>query len=123
MIEIEWAREFAEEWVAAWNAGDLERILMHYADDFEMTSPLIIERMGIASGSLTGKAAIRPYWSQGLAARPPLYFEILDVLAGVNSVAIYYHSPNRSRIVVERFEFDTQRQVVRSEAIHRWGEL
>jgi ketosteroid isomerase-like protein len=70
VIEIEWAREFAQEWVAAWNDGDLERILDHYADDFEMISPLIVERMGVASGTLKGKDAIRPYWSQGLAARP-----------------------------------------------------
>ena len=52
VIQIEWAREFAREWIAAWNDGDLERILAHYADDFEMTSPLIIERMGVASGML-----------------------------------------------------------------------
>ena len=65
-MQIEWAREFAREWIAAWNDGDLERILAHYADDFEITCPLIVERMGVASGMLKGKNAIRPYWS----ARP-----------------------------------------------------
>ena len=29
------ARTFAEEWVAAWNAHDLERILAHYSDEFK----------------------------------------------------------------------------------------
>ena len=32
----EFARRFAEEWIAAWNAHDLERILAHYTDDFDV---------------------------------------------------------------------------------------
>src|SRR5438876_10821997 len=57
MIDREWAEAFAREWVDAWNAHDLERILSHYTDDFEMASPLIVERMGVASGRLKGKEA------------------------------------------------------------------
>ena len=45
---------------------------------------------------------------QGLAAQPALRFELLDVFAGVNSVAIYYHSVTRSRFVVERVEFNSK---------------
>lgn len=45
MIDSNRAQEFAAEWIAAWNSHDLERILSHYAEDFEMASPLIIERM------------------------------------------------------------------------------
>ena len=30
------ANEFAAEWIEAWNAHDLDRILSHYTDDFEM---------------------------------------------------------------------------------------
>ena len=67
MIDRNWAEAFAREWVDAWNAHDLERILSHYTDDFEMASPLIVERMGVASGRLKGKEAIRRYWGQGLA--------------------------------------------------------
>jgi hypothetical protein len=44
IIDRTFAREFAAEWIAAWNSGDLERILSHYADDFEIRSPLIAER-------------------------------------------------------------------------------
>ena len=40
MTESE-ATRFAQEWVAAWNSRDLERILSHYADDVEVTSPLV----------------------------------------------------------------------------------
>jgi ketosteroid isomerase-like protein len=39
MMTAEFAAQFAEEWIAAWNSHDLDRILSHYADDFEMASP------------------------------------------------------------------------------------
>lgn len=83
-----------------------------------MTSPLIVERMGVASGRQKGKESIRPYWSRGLAATPQLRFELLNVVVGVNSLAIVYESVTLSRIVIERIEFDEQRRAVRAEALH-----
>ena len=80
MIEEGWAKAFAHEWIEAWNSHDLERIMSHYTDDFEMSSPFIIELMGEPGGKLRGKASIRPYWEKGLAAQPPLRFELLQVL-------------------------------------------
>ena len=35
------AERFATDWIAAWNSHDLDRVLTHYEDDFEMSSPLI----------------------------------------------------------------------------------
>jgi ketosteroid isomerase-like protein len=98
LIYHDWARQFAEEWIQAWNSHDLDRILSHYADDFEMSSPLIIERMNIASGILNGKAAVRPYWQKGLATTPPLHFELLDVLVGIDSMVIYYRRASGQRV-------------------------
>jgi ketosteroid isomerase-like protein len=112
MIDRTWARQFAIEWIDAWNAHDLERILSHYADDFEMRSPLIVERMGIAEGVLRGKDAVRPYWQQGLDARPPLRFELHDVLVGVDTLAIYYYNTTRNRMVAEVLTVDAHGKVV-----------
>jgi ketosteroid isomerase-like protein len=112
MIDRKWAMQFAIEWIEAWNAHDLERILSHYADDFEMRSPLIVERLGIAAGVLKGKDAVRPYWQWGLDARPPLRFELRDVLVGVNTLAIYYYSTTRKRMVAEVLTVDANGKVV-----------
>jgi SnoaL-like domain len=71
-----------------WNAHDLDRILSHYVEDLEMSSPLIIERKIDPSGVLRGKAAIREYWAIGLTAVPPIQFELIDVHVGVNSIGI-----------------------------------
>jgi len=49
------AREFAAEWIAAWNSHDLDRILEHYSDDFEITTPMIKMAMGVDTGCLKGK--------------------------------------------------------------------
>ena len=112
MMDLAWAREFAREWIAAWNAHDLDRILSHYTDDFEMSSPYIVERMHEPAGRLKGKEQIRPYWQAGLDTAPPLRFELVDVFAGVESIAIYYRSIGR-KMACEILFFNTARQVVR----------
>lgn len=84
------AENFAQEWVNAWNAHDLEDILSHYTDDFEMSSPVISQVMGEASGTLKGKSIIADYWRKALVRSPDLHFELSQVLVGANSVAIVY---------------------------------
>ena len=59
MIDRTFAQRFATEWVDSWNSHDLERVLAHYADEFEMSSPFIVEWMGEPSGRLKGKDKIR----------------------------------------------------------------
>lgn len=116
IIDRAFAQRFATEWIAAWNSGNLERVFALYADDFEMRSPLIAERGFSPDGVLRGKAAIRPYWGGGIAAaKPPLVFELVDVYAGVNTVAIHYRSVGR-RIVIEVIEFDADRRAIRGSA-------
>jgi ketosteroid isomerase-like protein len=116
MIDAKWANEFAQEWIDSWNAHDIDRILSHYVDDFEMRSPIIVERMGIASGVLKGKTAVKSYWAPVLTASPPLKFVLHDVLVGISAVALYYYNVTRGRMVVEVLTFNDQRQVVTGSA-------
>jgi hypothetical protein len=116
-IDAAFANELAAEWVAAWNSGDLERIFSHYVEDFEMRSPLIMERGFSPTGALKGKAAIRPYWSAGLTAAPPIRFELLGAYAGVDTIVIHYRSVGR-RLVTEILELDDQRRIIRGSACY-----
>jgi ketosteroid isomerase-like protein len=118
VMNAEIAQAFAREWIAAWNARDLERILAFYADDFVLSSPLIAGRTGEASGVLQGKAVISQYWRIGLAAKPSLRFELREVFAGPNTVVICYESIGR-HICAEVFIFDAYGQITRSAANHR----
>jgi hypothetical protein len=90
MISRNHARQFAQEWIAAWNAHDLERVLSHYTDDFEMSSPFIAAFAGDPSGTLKGKAKMAAYWEDALRRVPDLRFELLEVFTCVDSISIYY---------------------------------
>jgi len=109
------AEHFAADWIAAWNAHDLDRILAHYQEDFEMSSPVIVQVAGEPSGVLRGKSAVGAYWKKALALFPDLRFELLSVLVGVNSVTLYYKGA-KGRLAAEVFQFDENRKVLRSSA-------
>lgn len=91
MVTREFAERFAHHWVAAWNTHDLEEILSHYAQDFEMASPYIVQIAQQASGKLQGKVAVGAYWRAALEKMPSLHFELINVLVGIDSVTINYH--------------------------------
>jgi hypothetical protein len=109
------AQRFAREWIAAWNSHDLDRVLEHYTDDFEMRSPIIVQRVGEPSGVLRGKARVGAYWEAALKAEPPLKFELIGAYAGIQSVTIHYRSVGR-RLAAEVLEFNSNCQVVRGSA-------
>lgn len=90
-------RPLAEHWVAAWNAHDLEAIMSHYDDEAELISPVARELLGIPNGKVTGKAALRAYFRRGLEAYPELHFDLHDVLAGLNSLVLYYTNQKGTR--------------------------
>jgi len=104
------ADDFAREWVDAWNSHDIERILSHYSDDFEMTSPLIAQRGFSATGSLRGKEAVRAYWTPAVGPGSTLQFELIQALVSVDSIAIHYRSG--SRLCVEVVRFNAQGVVI-----------
>ena len=114
MITREFAERFAAHWVDAWNRHDLEAVLSHYADDFEMASPYIVSIAGEPSGTLQGKAAVRAYWAAALEQLPDLRFELVDTLVGVDSVTVYYRGVRG--MVAEVFWFDAAGRVVRAAA-------
>lgn len=115
MITADQAKNFALGWIAAWNARDLDRVLSHYADDFELSSPLIAAIAGEPSGLLKGKDAIRRYWSAALAKRPDLHFRLVGVYAGVGSIVVHYQRHDGS-LSAEHFEFLPNGLVGRSSA-------
>jgi ketosteroid isomerase-like protein len=107
------AVRFAEGWAAAWNAHDLGRVLAHYSDDFEMTTPFIVKLMGEPTGTLKGKEQVGACWRRALDRIPDLRFEVLDVFAGVGSLVIYYKAV-LGLLACEVFFFDGQGKVCKA---------
>lgn len=109
------ARAYAEDWIAAWNSHDLDRILSHYAPEIELLSPIALQRVG--AGRIAGIPALRAYWTGALKAIPDLKFELLGVLLGHECVTLRYKN-QRDQEVVETLEFGMDGKVVRAFACY-----
>jgi ketosteroid isomerase-like protein len=113
MLSIQDPQAFAQEWIDSWNSHDLDRILSHYADDFQMTSPFIAQLMNEPSGTLKGKENVRAYWANALTRIPDLHFNLIEVLTSVNSITIYYQAVFGKR-AAEVFFFNESGKVSRA---------
>lgn len=96
-------QKFAEAWIQSWNTHDLDDILSHYAEDIEITTPMIRMALGVDNGTLKGKALVADYWQKALAKIPDLHFELYDVTVGVDSVALYYKSVMNKKAIEVMF--------------------
>jgi len=112
LIDKSFANRFATEWIESWNMHDLNRVLSHYSDDFELTSPYIIKIAGEISGTLKGKDAVASYWAKALQYVPNLHFELIDTLIGVDSITLYYRGVTGS--VSEVFHFNKSKKVIQA---------
>ncbi len=91
-MTFEDATDFAHDWIAAWNAHDLDQIVGHYAQEIEFVSPLIVERLGDASGTIHNRDALREYFGIGLNNNPALRFAFKQVLMGVRGFTLIYEN-------------------------------
>jgi len=105
-------RQFAADWLRAWNSHDLDAVMSHYAPEIVLTSPVAARLLNEPSGVVAGEAALRRYFQRGLEAYPNLAFELLDVMWGISSVVLYYK--NQSGTTTGEFmELDADLKVVR----------
>ncbi len=96
-------RQFAERWIKSWNSHDLDNILSHYTDDFEITTLMIKMALGLDTGTLKGKKAIGGYWAKALEKFPNLHFELYEAAGGVNSIVLYYKSVMEKKAIEVMF--------------------
>ncbi len=80
--------QFSEQWEAAWNAHDLEKILSFFSEDIVFRSRKALHHVGF--GDVQGKALLREYWSMALAEQPDLKFCVKHVLTGHQMMTLLY---------------------------------
>jgi hypothetical protein len=95
------AREFAQEWINAWNSHDLERILAHYDDEVRLVSPVALNLLKNGDGVVQGKSALREYFRRGLEAFPALHFDLIEVFWGVETIVLSYANKVRGNKTAE----------------------
>jgi mannose-6-phosphate isomerase-like protein (cupin superfamily) len=105
----------AQEWLAAWNTHDLERVLAHYAEDVEFRSPFVPKLTGKSDDILRGRPALRDYFARGLAVNPTLRFEFLRLYSGERSCVLEYRSVN-GLLAAECMEFNSAGKILRAQA-------
>jgi hypothetical protein len=88
-LHASFAREFAQDWVDAWNSHDLERIMSHYDDEVLLVSPVALKLLS-GDGTVRGKAVLREYFARGIQAFPDLHFNLIDALWGLETIVVYY---------------------------------
>ena len=91
---------FAEEWIAALNAHDLDLILSHYAPDAVVTTPVAAVRVPESGGIVRGHEALRAYWGPALEVMPDLHFDLVEAMPTVDGVTILYRN-HRAQLVAE----------------------
>ena len=112
MLTESQVRQFAGDWLRAWNAHDLNAIMSHYAPEIVLTSPVAARLLNDPSGAVRGHLALRDYFKRGLEAYPNLTFQLLDVMWGLSSVVLYYKNQNGTT-TGEFMELDADLKVLR----------
>ena len=116
----ETAMAFANDWVSAWNARDVERVLGHFDDSVEFTSPTALAVVDQAT--VRGKAALREYWQTALGRISSLRFTVERVVwdEASRELAIIYVSETNgvAKRMSENLVFGAGGLVVRAEVFH-----
>lgn len=80
----------AREWLDAFNAKDLERLLSLYDDKAVHTSPKLRDRLPETKGEVRGKQALRAWWADAMQRLPGLRYEEQHLTASGERVFMEY---------------------------------
>lgn len=95
--------KWAEQWIAAWNARDLDALLDLYGESIQLRSPFA--KVYAQDGVIKGKADLRNYWGEAMRRMPNLRLELVKVYAGHLALALHYRD-DVGRNVIETVLFD-----------------
>jgi ketosteroid isomerase-like protein len=116
MLTMEKTADYVKRWVDAFESKDLDRVLAFYTNDVIFHSPLVARLSHDPSGTVQGKAALRAYVKKGFEVFDHIKFTVLDVLRGVDSIAIHYKGITGTHVVEVLF-FDKD-GAVRESYVH-----
>lgn len=112
-LQGSFARQFAQEWIEAWNSHDLERILAHYDDEVRLVSPVALNLLKNGDGVVQGKAALQEYFRRGLEAFPNLRFDLIEVFWGVETIVLCYANKVRGNKTAEVMQLTPAGKIIR----------
>ena len=110
----------AREWLDAFNAKDLERLLSLYNDDAVHTSPKLRDRIPETKGEVRGKTALRSWWADAMQRLPGLRYEEQHLTASHDRVFMEYLRtvPNEPDLLVAEVLVCRAGKIVSSHVFH-----
>ena len=95
------ARGHADQWLAGWNARDLDAVMACYSDDVDFAAPTVVTRWDRPDGRLRGKAELRRHFERGMQLAPELEFTEETFLTSPGGYALFYRRENGNRALDE----------------------
>ncbi len=83
-------KQIAIKWFEAFNAHDLEKLLVLYANDAKHFSPKLKIRNPNTNGLISGKDALRNWWADSFIRLPTLQYELKKLTADVDQIFMEY---------------------------------
>lgn len=82
--------QIAHDWVTAFNARELDKLVGLYAEDAQHFSPKLKIHKPETNGLVTGHAALYEWWQGAYDRLPSLYYKLQTVTANDSRVFIEY---------------------------------
>jgi 8-oxo-dGTP diphosphatase len=110
----------AREWLDAFNAKDLERLLALYDDNAVHTSPKLRDRHPETKGEVCGKPALRSWWADAMQRLPGLRYEEKHLTASHDRVFMEYERtvPGEANLLVAEVLVCKEGKIVSSHVFH-----
>jgi hypothetical protein len=108
-------RRLVENWIEAWNAHDLDRIMAHYAPTVVFEANTVVKRWNRPDGCLHGIDELREHFRRGLSFAPDLHFELEAIFTAPSGYAALYRRENGNRAIdVVELDGELRAAVVRA---------
>lgn len=108
-----WGQEFANNWLAAWNSKDIEKIIEFYSDEIVLVSPIVKNLTGYQDGIIIKKSEIKDMWLKVFQQIPELQYSLVAVVVGIDSLTIHYTS-SLCDMVADVLKFDRDWKIIKS---------
>jgi hypothetical protein len=82
--------KLALNWIAAFNAHDIEKLLALYAEDAVHFSPKLKVRLPETNGWISGKPALRSWWEDAFLRLPTLHYELKNLIVNNEQLLMEY---------------------------------
>jgi hypothetical protein len=92
-------RSLVDDWIEAWNAKDLDRIMRHYDSSVVFEANTVVRRWNRPDGILRGADELREHFRMGLEVAPTLHFELEEVFSAPSGYAALYRRDNGNRVL------------------------